>query len=208
MNVEYADLRGMIADVGRRLYEKGLVAATDGNISALAGDGTVLITPGGVSKGSFAREDVCVIDARGACISGDGPSSEYKLHLAAYRARPDIRACVHAHPPTATAFAVAGVELNALALPEAVLALGRVGIAPYAAAASSELAEGAARMLVRSNAVLLANHGAVVVGTSLEEAYRNMELLEHCARIMLYARLLGGERELPKSELERLLGAR
>ena len=199
-------LRVEIIEVGRRLHDKGLITATEGNISVRTGDG-LLVTAGGVNKGFLTPELVAKTDLDGR--PGEAVpriSSEIAMHAAIYRRRPDVRAIVHAHPPAATAFAVAHVPLDEPLLAECVLLLGSVPLVPYAPPSTTELAEAVGGAFGSANAVLLANHGAVAVGETLARAHERMETLEHLARVTLLARLLGRTCPLSPDEVERLLG--
>ena len=197
-------LREEIVEAGRRLYKKGFVAANDGNVSVRLDGGRILITPSGVCKGDMDPGMLVVVDGDGKVLSGRlKPSSEMKMHLAVYRIRDDVKAIVHAHPPKATAFAVAGLPLDKLTLPEVVFSLGSVAFSEYGTPSTKQVPEAVVRVIGDAGAVLLANHGALTVGAGVMDAYFRMETLEHFAAITLYARLLGGERELsPKEESE------
>ena len=197
-------LREEIVEAGRRLYKKGFVAANDGNVSVRLDGGRILITPSGVCKGDMDPGMMVVVDGDGKVLSGRlRPSSEMKMHLAVYRIRDDVKAIVHAHPPKATAFAVAGLPLDKLTLPEVVFSLGSVAFSEYGTPSTKQVPEAVVRVIGDAGAVLLANHGALTVGAGVMDAYFRMETLEHFAAITLYARLLGGERELsPKEEGE------
>lgn len=181
--------------VCRRLYERALVAGRDGNVSVRVGLDRVLVTPSGMSKADVRERDLVEVALDGAPVRRSGgarpPSSEILLHLATYRARPDVRAVVHAHPPAATGFAVAHEALDHGALAEMAYTVGRVPLVPYAMPGSRALAERVARVLETHDAALLANHGAVTVGRTLEAAHQRMESLEHGARILLAARRAG-----------------
>jgi L-fuculose-phosphate aldolase len=198
--------RAAIVEAGLRLHEKGLVTATEGNISVRVRDG-YLVTASGVSKGRMTPEHVVFIDHEGRQVEG-GPavSSETRMHAAIYARRPDVQAVIHAHPPTATAFAVARVRLDAPILAESVLVLGAVPLIPYATPGTEELASAVAGGLLECHAALLANHGAVTVGQTLAQAHHRMETLEHVARVAFMARLLGGAVELSLLDVERLMG--
>lgn len=199
--------RAAIVEIGRQLYEKGLVTGTQGNISVRVQDGH-LVTASGVSKGSLTPDQLIFIDHEGHPPSGGPPvSSEDLMHLAIYRRRPDVRAVVHAHPPAATAFAVAHVSLDPWILAEAVVLLGTVPLTRYAMPGTAELANIVAEGLGKGSAALLANHGAITVGETLTLAHHRMETLEHVARVAVMARLLGGARELSSFEVDRLLGS-
>ncbi len=195
--------RREIIEAGRRLYDKGLVAASQGNISVRTDRG-LLVTASGSSKGALTPGLVLDTDFEGRG-SGPAASSEIQMHVAIYRRRPDVRAIVHAHPPVATAFAVTGRVLDSAVLAESILLLGRVPLVPYAAPSTLALAEIAGEAMVEAQAALLANHGAVTLGATLEQALTRMETLEHLARVTLFARALGEPRSLAPDEVERLL---
>jgi L-fuculose-phosphate aldolase len=198
-------LRAEIVEVGRRLYDRGLVTATEGNIS-VSFQGGLLVTAAGVSKGFLTPDMVLRTDADGRRIEGSlAVSSEIPMHVAIYRRRPDVRAVVHAHPPWATAFAVARVPLDQPILAESVLLLGPVPLVPYEPPSTPELAAVVGEAFARANAVLLANHGAVAVGETLSRAHQRMETLEHLARVTLLARLLGQSSPLSPDDVERLV---
>jgi L-fuculose-phosphate aldolase len=205
------DLRSDIVEVGRRLWARGFVASNDGNISVRIGPDRLLMTPASVSKGFMTPEMMVVTDLDGRVIEaapGRKPSSEALMHLVAYRQRPDIGAVVHAHPPTATGFAVAGIPLDRAVLAEVVTTLGSIPIADYGTPSTRELADTVAPLLRAHDGVLLANHGAITLGADLFSAYYKMETIEHFARISLTARQLGREHLLSREEVERLQGLR
>lgn len=196
----------LFVDVGRRLDAKGWIAANDGNLSVREPEGTILVTASGSRKGYLRPDQIVRVDASGRHLAGGGrPSSELGLHLTIYAERPDVRAIVHAHPPISTAFAVARQPLDSCVLPELVLTLGRIPIAPYATPGTPELGASVVEAVRRHDAVLLANHGAVTAGPDLESAYFTMERVEHGARILLYAQLLGRVTPLGADEVRRLL---
>jgi L-fuculose-phosphate aldolase len=198
-------LRGAIIDVGRRLHAKGLVTAAEGNVSVRTAEG-LLVTASGVGKGDLTPELVIATDRDGTPLAaGPRVSSEIAMHLAIYRRRPDVRAIVHAHPPAATAFAVAHVPLDQPILAESVLLLGPVPLVPYAAPATPALAEAVGAACAGANALLLANHGAVTMGDTLARAHQRMETLEHLAHVTLLARTLGEPRPLPPADVAALL---
>jgi len=202
-------LKQDLVEVGRRMYTKGFVASNDGNISARLSDRAILVTPTSVSKGFMSVTDILTVDYDGKVLQGTKkPTSELKMHLEVYRQRADVMAVVHAHPPIATAFAVAGKICDKVSLPEVVFSLGFVSLAEYGTPTTEELPRSVARHIGRSDAILLANHGALTVGGDLFDAYYKMETLEHFATITMYARLLGGEKALECSEVEHLLRIR
>jgi len=208
---DLAQLRADIVEVGRRLWARGFVASNDGNISVRLGPDRLLMTPASVSKGFMSPEMMVVTDLDGNVIEaapGRKPSSEALMHLVAYRQRPDIGAVVHAHPPLATGFAVAGIPLDRAVLAEVVTTLGSIPIAEYGTPSTRELADTVAPYLRAHDGVLLANHGAIALGKDLFSAYYKMETIEHFANISLVARLLGREHLLSREEVDRLQGLR
>ena len=208
MSGEYK-LKQDLVEVGRRMYDKGFVASNDGNISVRLSDRAILVTPSGVSKGYMSVSDLLTVDLNGKVIQGTKKAtSELKMHLEVYRRRADVMAVVHAHPPVATAFAVAGKICDRVSLPEVIFSLGSISLAEYGTPTTEELPRSVARHIGRSDVLLLANHGALTVGGDLFDAYYKMETLEHFATITMYARLLGGENALDCSEVEHLLRIR
>src|SRR5512145_2292115 len=204
-----AQLRADIVEVGRRLYARGYTASNDGNISVRLDDARLLMTPKGVCKGFMEPSMMCITDLEGRKIAGDrDPSSEMQMHLEVYRQRPDAKAVVHAHPPIATGFAVAGIPLDRAVLAEVVTTLGSVPIADYATPSTRELPDAVAKYVKAHDGMLLANHGALTLGADLYSAYYKMETIEHFAKISLVARMLGGERLLSREEVFRLQGLR
>jgi len=204
-----AQLRADIVEVGRRLYARGYTASNDGNISVRLDAGRLLMTPTSVCKGFMTVDMMVVTDLDGRKLQGErNPSSEMQMHLEVYRRRPDVQAVVHAHPPIATGFAVAGIPLDRAVLAEVVTTLGSVPIAEYATPSTSELPEAVRQYVQAHDGMLLANHGALTLGTDLFSAYYKMETIEHFAKISLVARLLGGERLLSREEVFRLQGLR
>src|SRR4051795_11796838 len=202
-------LRADIVEVGRRLYARGYTASNDGNISVRLDDRRLLMTPTGVCKGFMDARMMCVTDLEGRKLEGErNPSSEMQMHLEVYRQRPDIQAVVHAHPPVATAFAVAGIPLDRAVLAEVVTTLGSVPIAEYATPSTAELPEAVRKYVKVHDGMLLANHGALTLGSDLYAAYYKMETIEHFANISFVARMLGGERLLSRDEVIRLQGLR
>jgi L-fuculose-phosphate aldolase len=202
-------LRAQIVEVGRRLYARGYTASNDGNISVRLDAGRLLMTPKSVCKGFMTPEMMCITNLEGLKLAGErDPSSEMQMHLEVYRQRPDVVAVVHAHPPTATGFAVAGIPLDRAVLAEVVTTLGSIPIAEYATPSTRELPEAVRKYIKAHDGMLLANHGALTVGSDLFSAYFKMETIEHFAKISLVARLLGGERLLSRQEVERLQGLR
>jgi L-fuculose-phosphate aldolase len=213
MNRTEQQLREDICRVGRLMFEKGWIAANDGNISARLpaedGQGRLLATPTGVCKGMMQPEDLIVTDLDGNKVRGSRAcTSEMEMHLTIYRSRPEIQAVVHAHPPAATGFAVAGRALNQGILPEVIVSMGAIPLVDYAEPGTRALSDALRPYIPKYDALLLANHGAVAYAEELMRAYHRMETVEHSARILLVAELLGGARLLPRAEIQKLFAAR
>jgi L-fuculose-phosphate aldolase len=202
-------LRADIVEAGRRMYARGYVASNDSNISARLDDTRLITTPKSVSKGFMTPDMMVIVDYDGRKLGGDrDPSSELPMHLEIYRNRPDVNAVVHAHPPLATGFAVAGIPLTRAVLAEVITTLGSIPIAEYGTPSTAELPEAVRKYIKAHDGMLLANHGAVTCGPSVMAAYYKMETIEHFARISLVARLLGREHLISREEVERLQGLR
>jgi L-fuculose-phosphate aldolase len=203
------EYREEIVHVGRMVWEKGWVAANDGNISFRMEQDRFLCTPTQVCKGLMKPEDLIVCDVKGNKISGvKERTSEFMMHLTVYNLRPDIRAVVHAHPPVATGYAAAGRSLNLALLPEVVIGLGCVPLAGYGLPGTPELTDPMLPLIPKYEALLMGNHGAVCYGEDVYKAFFRMETVEHFARISLVAELLGGAQVLPKQEVNKLLESR
>lgn len=203
------ELRQDIVDIGKLVYQKGWVAANDGNISIRLDEGRVLCTPTGVSKGMMHPDDLIICDLAGNKLEGRKErTSEIAMHLTIYGMRPDVRSVVHAHPPVSTGFAAAGKPLNLALLPEVIIGLGCVPLADYGLPGTPELTEPMLPYIPKYNAMMMANHGAVAYGADVYQAFFRMETVEHYARISLVAELLGGPKVLPKVEVDKLLDAR
>jgi len=199
-----ADAQAAIIQAGRQLYERGILASYEGNLSVLLDDGGILTTATGSHKGNLNADDLVRLDPAGSIQGRTHPSSELPMHLAIYAERPDVRGIVHAHPPVATGYAVAGRPLPAGALAEIVAMLGCVPTAPYATPSTQELADSVRESIRQFDVVLLANHGAVAVGPDLEQAKERMVQLEHFAQIALVSHLLGGARTLTPAQIQAL----
>jgi L-fuculose-phosphate aldolase len=200
-----SQLRADIVEVGRRMYARGYTASNDGNISVRLGSDRLLMTPKSVCKGFMTPDMMCITDLNGRKLQGDrDPSSEMLMHLEVYRQRPDVAAVVHAHPPTATGFAVAGIPLDRAVLAEVLCTLGSIPIAEYATPSTQELPDAVGKYIKAHDGMLLANHGALTVGADLFGAYYKMETVEHFAKISLVARMLGRENLIAREEVLRL----
>ena len=200
-------IKQQICDIGKRIYDKGMVASNDGNISVKWNDNELLCTPTGVSKGFMTPEYICKVDADGKVLEanpGFKPSSEIKMHMRVYKERPDVNAVVHAHPMYATGFAIAGIPLTQPIMPEAVISLGAVPIAEYGTPSTEEIPDAISKYLQSYDAVLLENHGALSFSDSLLNAYHKMESVEFYAKLLYISKQLGGPKELSESQVQRL----
>ncbi|MHB8070323.1 MAG: class II aldolase/adducin family protein [Candidatus Cryosericum sp.] len=192
---------GKLVEIAKRLYERNMNAALGGNVSVRNGD-EVLITSAGINKGFMTEEDVVAVDLDGNILRGGcRPSSEGKMHYEVYKLRPDVRAVIHAHPPFAVGFALAHRDIPDDILPETTIVLGQVPCLPYVAPSTIELAREVAQGLAHHDAAFMANHGAITLGATLEEAYNRMELLEQTCMSIVYATVLGGVHHIPESEM-------
>jgi len=191
--------------MGKRLYNRDMLAGSDGNISVRLDQDRILITPSGLPKGRLTPDDIVTVDIDGKKLEGrHEASSELLMHMFVYKQRPDIRACVHAHPPYATSFAVAGVELAENILPDVVVFVGRIPLTSYAAPGTGAVPEALAPFVNAHNAFLLRNHGLLTIGRTLEQAYNRHETVEHFARIVHLAGGIGQTNPLPPEDFKRL----
>jgi len=205
----FALQRRQLVDTGKRLAERRLIAGCDGNISVRVARDRLLVTPSGLNKGRLRPSDLVVTDLAGRKIEGDcEASSEIRMHLYAYAQRPDVGAVVHAHPPCATAFAVAGRPLPADVLPEVIALVGQIPLTEYAAPGTDEVPGVLEPYIAAHTAFLLRNHGVLTLGYALEEAYHRMETVEQYAHILMLAAPLGELSRVPARDLERLTGLR
>ncbi len=208
--MQEAEARQKIVEAGKRLHDRFFVASNDGNISARLSENEVLITPTSVNKGDVTEEQVLKVDMEGKVLSASGkPSSETKMHLAVYRARPDVKAIVHAHPPTATGFATCRIRLDQdVILPEVVFGLGKIGFAEYGTPTTDEIPNAVVKEIPDCEALLLSNHGALTVGEDVMQAYYRMDVLEMYSRVRLVTTILGGAKPLSGGQVEELLKVR
>ncbi len=195
----------LLVEICHRLYSRGMVTATDGNVSIRLANGNILATRSGINKGMVAEGDLVEVTVGGEQVSGTGkPSTELGMHLFIYRQRPDIHAVVHAHPVYATGFATARKPLDECVFPEVIVGLGAIPLAAYATPSTSEVAASLEPFVKTADAILLANHGVVTYCCNLQDAYFKMEKVEHAAHIMFIAEMLGGAHALAKEEVEKL----
>ena len=204
-------VREEICTIGAKVWSTGMVAANDGNISVRLDDNTVLCTPTGVSKGAITPESICKINIDGTGEVDNSPwkiSSEVKVHLRLYRAQPTVRAVVHAHPPFGTTYAIKGEPIISKMMPENVIAMPEIPVAPYATPSTEELAENIEPFVHDYSACLMEMHGALAWGPNLLAAYQAMERLEFTAKLTYLTQLAGITRELPADEVNKLISMR
>ena len=205
-----------ILEAGRRLYQRGCVAANDGNLSARVSENRIWATPSGVSKGFMTAEMLLKLDLDGNIVEESlgatekalKPSSEIKMHLAVYRQAPEILGVVHAHPPVSAAFAAAGIALDMALLQEAVVLMGVIPVAPYALPGSDELAQGVSAYVQAYNGLLLEHHGAVAWGDGVVQALYRLESIEYNATVAMYSKMMGIERPLKNEQIDALIKLR
>jgi len=200
--------RDEILEAMERIYRYRMTTTSGGNLSIREPNGDVWITPARVDKGGLRREDIVCVRADGTVEGARTPSSELPLHQAIYRARPDVRGIVHAHPRTATGFAAAGIPLNEPLVCEVVIGLGSIPLAKYGTPGTPELADALEPLIPQYDAILMSNHGVVAYGADLHQAYMKMETVEHFAQIALITHLLGCQQPLQGLELEKLIAVR
>lgn len=201
MPTEY-ELRKQLVEIGRRLYERQLIVAMDGNVSCRVGPNRFLTTPSGVCKGTLTPDQLVAVDQDGKKLAGSlKPSSEFGMHAAIYALRPDVMAIVHAHPSTATAFSVAGKSLAEPILTEVVLTVGSIPTASYATPGTPEVADSIRGLMATYDCCILDHHGVVTVGRDLLEAFYRMETVEQTAKVALAAHQLGGAQALAPHQI-------
>ena len=201
--------RSDIVEAGRRMYLRGYISGSDGNLSARLSDNVILATPSGVSKGFMTADMLVKLDLDGRPLDGLlTPSSEIRMHIAVYKKSPDIMAVCHAHPPVAAAFAAAGVALDKPFLQETVMLLGVIPVAAYAPPGSEELASGAAALCLDYHGALLEHHGVVTWGDSVMQSLYRMESVEYTASVAMYSRMLGFDRTLDRDKIDGLVALR
>lgn len=201
--------KNQIVEIGKRIYARGYVASNDGNVSVRLSENEVLITPTGISKGFMEPKDLIVINLDGVVVDGKKrQSSESDMHLQIYKARPDVMSICHTHPPYATGFAVAGISLNKMILPEVIIVLGTIPLVEYGTTGTEELYGMISKYVKDYDAFLLANHGVVTLGKTVLDAYHKMETVEHAAKIQFIAKQLGNVNMLSKKQSNKLIELR
>lgn len=211
MDLSYMEVRNQICDVCYKMWQQGIVAANDGNVSVKLEDGTIMCTPTGMSKSLVTPESLVRTDLEGNILEaaeGYRPSSEMKMHYRCYKERPDIGAVVHAHPPVATTFAAANRPLDDYVIMENIVNIGAVPVAPMAIPSTEQVPESVAPLLKKHDAMLLAHHGALTVGVNLLAAYYKMESVEQFAKTSLFLKILGGAPDIAEDKIQTLIGLR
>ena len=210
-----AALRAEIIQVGQHLYQKEFIVSGDGNISARLDDKHFLCTPSGLCKGMMRPEELLIIDINGNRVDTPNtfnknlrPTSEMAMHLEVYKNRPDAKAVVHAHPPTAVALSIANISLAECMLPEVIVTLGLIKMTPYSTPSSEENATAIRNAIKTHDAILLQRHGSLTVGASPMQAFHRTETIEQIAHITFMANLMGGGEPLPAHQVEKLLAQR
>ena len=206
--MEESQARKLIIEVGKLLYERSYVVSSDGNVSIRLDENRVIATPTMTCKGRMTEDCLAITDMDGKPLNDRKASSELAMHLLIYKMRPDIKAVCHAHPPHGTAFAVAGLAIDAPILSEVILTLGCVPLTGYGTPSTNELTDAMIPFVTHHNALLMANHGAVAYGRDLWEAFDRLETLEHTAKISILSRALGGPKDLPLDAIEKLVTIR
>lgn len=201
-------LRREIVAIGKKAYERGLVTATDGNISVRILEDRFLITPSGSCLGELSPEQLVYVDFEGRTLSGGKPTGELAMHLAAYRERPDIHAVLHAHPPITTGFTIAGESLAQCVIPEVVVIFGTIPTTEYATISTEEGAKVIRELIRDHDALILDRHGTITVGKTLIDAYRKLEKVEYCAQVTLVAKQLGKVKTLSPEQIQKLEAVR
>ncbi|PQF25861.1 class II aldolase/adducin family protein [Enterococcus mundtii] len=207
-------VKQQICDVCNKMWHLGWVAANDGNVSAKLADDIFICTPTGISKSFITPDKLIKINRKGEVLEANGdykPSSEIKMHLRVYQEREDVGSVVHAHPPVATAFALAQIPLDTYSLIENAIVIGSVPITPFGTPSTEEVPEAITPYLPEHDVLLLENHGALAMGSDVITAYYRMETLELVAKTSFHARMLlggKGEAEIPQDKLQKLFEMR
>src|SRR3954465_5922143 len=203
--MDESQARKLICEIGTLLYDRSYVVSSDGNVSIRLDENRVIATPTMTCKGRMTEDSLAITDLEGKPLNDKKASSELAMHLLIYKERPDIKAVCHAHPPHGTAFAVAGLAIDAPILSEVILTLGCVPLTDYGTPSTNELTESMRPFVAHHNALLMANHGAVAYGSDIWQAFDRLETLEHTAKIAILARLLGGSKNLSTDAIEKLI---
>lgn len=205
------EVKDQICDVCSKMWQQGWVAANDGNVSVRMDENKIICTPTGISKSFITPDKLLTVDMNLNVLEGaEGyrPSSEMKMHLCCYNERDDVKSVVHAHPPTATGFAVAHVHMDEYVMVEDVICIGSVPVTPFGVPSTEQVPNAIRPYLSEHDVLLLENHGALAIGSDLITAYYRMESLELWAKIQLTAHLLGGAKEISRDNIDTLISMR
>lgn len=200
--------RKAICEIGDKMYNKGFVAANDGNISVKISDDTIIVTPTGVSKGGMSMKSLVKMKLDGTVTGKNKPSSEVKMHIRVYQLNPTVKSVVHAHPPASTAFAIARIPMDRPIMSESILTLGVVPVAEYALPGTKEVPDSIEPFVKTHNAVMLANHGLLTWGDNITQAMYRMESAEQYCNIMIYLKQIGKPVEFNSSQVSDLINIR
>ncbi|MBI3242900.1 MAG: class II aldolase/adducin family protein [Chloroflexi bacterium] len=210
--ISETELRHEIVRVGKLMHQFEFVDGASGNLSARLGPDRILATPSGLAKGFLSPDQLIVVDSDGKLVPptppGLKPTSELLMHLEAYRQRPDVNGVIHAHPITSVALSIVGVPLTDCIIPESVLLFGAIPTTPYANPSSAENQQAISELVKTHDAILLAYHGSLTVGPTVWDAYLKLESLEHTAKIIAQARMLGEVKPLPPEQVQKLIETR
>lgn len=206
---EEARLRNALCEIGKLCYQRNYIVGADGNLSAKLSDGTILITPAGAMKGFLSPGNLAHIDTSGKVVDGGPkPSTEVGIHLVSYRERPEMKAVLHCHPPHAVALTLVGIDMQLPIIPEIIVTIGGIPTAPFATPGTDELPESIRAIVKCSDTLVMQNHGSVTLGTSLMDAYKKLDMLEHTARILWLAHSVGHVKPLSPDAVKKLLETR
>lgn len=199
----FEDKKNELIEYGRMAGDKNYTPGISGNLSARCGD-MVVITSSGVANGYLTENDFAVVDFDGNAIEGEKPSSERMLHIEFYKKRPEMNYVMHVHSPYLTAFASAGIELDDKISPEIIYCFEKIPLAEYSIPGSKELVEKTSKYFENYDVVLMANHGVIIAGKDIKDAFYKLDLCENYAKTVICAKLLGGARILPEEEVEKI----
>lgn len=203
----FEDKKNELIEYGRIAGDKNYTPGISGNLSARCGD-KVVITSSGVANGYLTEKDFAVVDFNGNLIAGENPSSERMLHIEFYKQRPEMNYVMHFHSPYLTAFASAGIALDDKISPEIIYCFGEIPLAEYAIPGSKELVEKTSKYFEDYDVVLMANHGVIIAGKDIKDAFYKLDLCENYAKTVIGAKLLGGAKILPEEEVEKIYSLR
>ncbi len=199
----FEDKKNELIEYGRMAGDKNYTPGISGNLSARCGD-MVVITSSGVANGYLTENDFAVVDFDGNAIDGEKPSSERMLHIEFYKKRPEMNYVMHVHSPYLTAFASAGIALDDKISPEIIYCFEKIPLAEYSIPGSKELVAKTSKYFENYDVVLMANHGVIIAGKDIKDAFYKLDLCENYAKTVICAKLLGGAKILPEEEVEKI----